>query len=134
MSALADRKEDAMPNGYTLVVEDDNDELDTIFDALVPDELVIASDGSAALHAIARRMPGAVVIDLDAPHVRELRLPQRLRAHPRTKDLPIVTMVSSPLDVARAENGRIVSDWFVRKPCGSLALAAAIEAARARHA
>jgi DNA-binding response OmpR family regulator len=122
-----------MPNGYTLIVEDDRAELDTIFDALVPGDLVVANDGAAALDAIARRMPEAVVIDLDAPRVRELRLPQRLRAHPLTKNLPIVTMVSSPFDVARAENGRIVSDWFVRKPCGPLALAAAVEAARACH-
>ena len=130
-----------MHDGYTLVVEDDLDELDTILSALPAGTIrVVVEDGGEALRILYGRTPkglGApalIVIDLDSSRVRDFQLPQLVRAHPRTAHLPMVTLVGSNADVCRARNGRIVSDWFVRKPTGSFALGAAIEAAHACHA
>jgi DNA-binding response OmpR family regulator len=136
-----------MKKGYTLVVEDDRDELDTILSALahreIPGEVVVVESGGEALQTLFGKdgpslrglgLPRLVVLDADAPRVRALDLPLLVRMHPRTARLPIVTLVSSPDDVCRARDGRLVADWFVRKPCGVLALGAAVEAAQARRA
>lgn len=129
-----------MTDGYTLVVEDDLDELDTILSALPQDShRVVVEDGGEALRILFGKaprglgLPRLVVIDLDSSRVRDFQLPLLIRAHPRTAHLPLVTLLGSAGDVCRAQNGRIVSDWFVRKPSGTLALGAAIEAAFARH-
>ena len=130
-----------MKRGYTLVVEDDLEELETILKALaerpLPGDVVVASDGGEALHALygATRLghPDLLIVDADAPKVRELQLPVLARAHPVTANLPIVTIVGSVHDLWRERDGRLISDWFVRKPCGVLALGAAITAAQAHR-
>jgi DNA-binding response OmpR family regulator len=125
----------------TLVVEDDPVELETILRALAAHnfvgDIVIAQDGYQAVNALyAQRRPiraDLLIIDADARSVRELQLPVLTRAQALTRESAIVTLVGDVHDLWRARGGRLVSDWFVRKPTCARALSAAITAACALH-
>ena len=134
-----------MRPGYTLIVEDDEDELAAIRSALPPHggEVVVIDDAGAALAALhgrraaahrRGRMPDLLIVDLDAARVRALELPQLLRMHPRTALVPMLALGAAADDVCRARSGRLPADWFIRKPWSAPALAAAVRAVHARVA
>jgi CheY-like chemotaxis protein len=89
-----------------LLVEDDLDEVDVALRALdqadldVPVE--VARDGVEALEALGlenghsdRRPPRVVFLDLKMPRVDGWEVLRRIRAHPRTADVPVVVLSSS---------------------------------------
>src|SRR5262249_32215844 len=56
-----------------------------------------ASDGEAALAAIRREKPAAVVLDLMMPKVDGFEVLRTLRATPATRDLPVVVVTAKEL-------------------------------------
>ena len=63
----------------------------------------VASDGAAALSAVARRLPDLVLLDLMLPIIDGFGVLSRLRADPQTAQLPVimVTAVSEPATLAK---------------------------------
>lgn len=106
------------------MVEDDPDDQELLRLALemtqAPAEVLVASDGDEALrYLLGADGPGRislVMLDLKLPKVGGLEVLQRLRADPRTRNLPVVVLSSSgePQDLVRAYD--LNANSYVRKP------------------
>ncbi len=68
-------------------------------------DVLLASDGVDALRVLEDRIPDAVVTDCQMPRMTGIELIRRLRADPRTEDLPIVMLTAKgyelPIDELR---------------------------------
>lgn len=83
----------ADPNPMLIVAADDDPSVRSLFVAeltVAGHEVVEAGDGVAALRAIERVSPGAVVLDVMMPELDGWALLGKLRADDRFKDLPVV--------------------------------------------
>src|SRR4030095_8596125 len=86
-----------------LLVEDSEDDVELTLRALrrnaVPGRVEVARDGAAALDYLLggpeAALPSVVLLDLNLPKVSGLEVLERLRAHPRTRLLPVVILTSS---------------------------------------
>lgn len=106
-----------------LVVEDDpNDEELTLralrrarADAIID----VAHDGQQALDLLLppdSELPGLVVLDIGLPRLSGIEVLERLRASPRTHQLPIVVFTSSDADRDRKACEQRGANQFVSKP------------------
>lgn len=74
-------------------------------------------DGMAALAAIARDKPSAVVLDLMMPEMTGQEVLRRLRSHPETRDLPVI-IYSADWDANNAELACLgISDFISKGSC-----------------
>ncbi|HEY0582264.1 MAG TPA: response regulator, partial [Chloroflexota bacterium] len=85
--------------GTVLVVDDDPALRDVLGSLLSEDgwRVTTASDGEAALAAIGREKPTAMVLDLMMPRVDGFEVLQQLRAEPTTRDLPVIVVTAKDL-------------------------------------
>ena len=61
--------------------------------------VTLAADGFDALEQISKKQPGIVLLDLEMPRLDGFEVLKRLRADPRTQDLPVI-VVTGREDVA----------------------------------
>jgi CheY-like chemotaxis protein len=114
-------------NGKTLLlVEDSADDEALVLRALrrhhVDARVLVAHDGVEALEhlfgpqAATHPVPDLVLLDLKMPRVDGFQVLERLRAEPRTHEIPVVVFSSSnePGDVRRSYD--LGASSFVRKP------------------
>ena len=96
-----------------LVVEDDTDLRRLFRTALAMAGYLVeeAADGVEALHAIENRAPDLVVLDLTLHGLDGLSVQQELAAHAITRDIPVVIVTGSAIEVG-GENVACV----LRKP------------------
>ncbi|WP_223732932.1 response regulator [Streptomyces purpurogeneiscleroticus] len=78
-------------------------------------EVVTAADGAECLDIVHDVCPDVVTLDVMMPRLNGLRTAERLRADPRTRELPIaIISACTPLEVG---NGEAVGvDAFLAKP------------------
>ncbi|MFC6061196.1 response regulator [Streptomyces ochraceiscleroticus] len=78
-------------------------------------EVVTAADGAECLDIVHEVCPDVVTLDVMMPRLNGLRTAERLRADPRTRELPIaIISACTPLEV---DNGEAVGvDAFLAKP------------------
>jgi two-component system, response regulator len=85
----------------------------------VPHEIVVVRDGAAALDRlfdVAHPLPTVVLLDLKLPKIDGLEVLRRVRAHPRTKLVPIVVLTASR-EVEDVERSYALgANAYVRKP------------------
>lgn len=113
-----------------LLVDDNQDDVSLTLRAFersaFPNELIVVKDGEEALDYLFATgpysdrnpevMPEVVLLDLNLPKVNGIEVLRRLRAHPRTRRLPVVILTSS------TERNDVVSAYdlgansFIRKP------------------
>lgn len=107
-----------------LLVEDNaDDELLTVR-ALkknnIGNALVVARTGEEAIElllgAAARVLPQLVLLDLNLPRLNGLEVLKRLRAHERTRLLPVVVLTSSREDRDLIDSYSLGANAYVRKP------------------
>lgn len=115
-----------MNEDRVLLVEDNPDDvtltLRAFRSARLTNEILVAEDGAAALALLLPEdgAPGpslaVVLLDLNLPKVDGHTVLRRLRADPRTKDLPVVVLTTSTMDrdVIEAYDGGANS--YVTKP------------------
>ena len=86
-------------NGTILVVDDDPALRDLMGNVLSEDgwRVVTAADGIAALAAVERDHPAAMVLDLMMPRVDGFEVLRTLRTQPATRDLPVIVMTAKDL-------------------------------------
>ncbi|MCA1646967.1 MAG: response regulator [Chloroflexi bacterium] len=86
-------------DGTILVVDDDPAVRDVLGGVLAEDgwRVVTAADGEAALAAVERDRPIAMVLDLMMPRVDGFEVLRTLRERPATRDLPIIVVTSREL-------------------------------------
>lgn len=113
-----------------LLVEDNPQDEQLILRALrkinLANQVDVVRDGQQALdylfgegEFLARAgasLPTVVLLDISLPRVTGLEVLDRLRAHPRTRLLPVVILTSSDEDRDRLRSYENGANSFVRKP------------------
>jgi signal transduction histidine kinase/CheY-like chemotaxis protein len=86
-------------DGSLLIVDDDPALRDVLSSLLTEDgwRVATAGDGQAALSAIARERPTAVVLDLMMPRIDGFEVLRTLREEPATRDLPVIVVTAREL-------------------------------------
>jgi CheY-like chemotaxis protein len=102
-----------------VLVVDDN-ELNTTYIATVlrnhPFEVEIASDGPAALAAIARRRPDVILLDIMMPGMSGLEVLDRLRRENHEPQIPVILITAKVHDSTLLEGYESGADYFIPKP------------------
>src|SRR6185437_1617730 len=89
-------------------------------------DVLTASNGSAALRVCAAELPDLVLLDVMMPRMDGFEVCRRLKANPRTADIPVV-MVTALSDVADRLRGlESGADEFLTKPVNDTALFARV--------
>lgn len=57
-----------------------------------------AADGAMAIALVAAHLPDIILLDLRLPDLDGVEVTRRLRADPRTADIPVVALSAMPLD------------------------------------
>ncbi|OHC62867.1 MAG: two-component system response regulator [Rhodocyclales bacterium RIFCSPLOWO2_02_FULL_63_24] len=86
----------------------------------------VARDGQQAVdylfgegefaHRAGADLPAAVLLDIGLPRLSGLEVLARVRAHPRTRVLPVVILTSSDEEKDRLKSYQSGANSFVRKP------------------
>jgi signal transduction histidine kinase/DNA-binding response OmpR family regulator len=86
-------------SGTVLVVDDDPSLRDVLSSVLSEDgwQVATANDGDAALAAVQRERPIAIVLDLMMPRVDGFEVLRTLRDQPATRDVPIIVVTAKEL-------------------------------------
>lgn len=96
--------------------------------------VTVASDGAQALETLigsmtagpsCPRLPAIVLLDLDLPKVHGFEVLKRIRAHPRTKTLPVI-ILTSDRDMDAALGYTFGANGFLRKPLDFAAFSQAL--------
>lgn len=87
-----------------LLVEDDDMSRDMLSRRLQRrgHEVVVAEDGASALRLAAEAPPQLVLMDLRMPDPDGWETTRRLKADPRTKDVPVIALTAHTADADRA--------------------------------
>lgn len=106
-----------------LLVEDNPDDEELTSMALreghLANRMVVAHDGAEALEYLldpARPLPAVVLLDLRLPRMSGTQVLERMRAEPRTRQVPVVVLTSSSEEEDRVISYRCGANSFVRKP------------------
>jgi len=119
-----------MADKIILLVEDNPDDEKLTLRALqknkISNEVVVARDGVEALDYLLgngsgggnnlKPLPQVVLLDLKLPKLDGLEVLRRLRAHERTKLLPVVILTSSNEEQDRISGYGLGANSYVRKP------------------
>ncbi|SRR5260221_6981917 len=118
-----------MADKIILLVEDNPDDEKLTLRALqknkISNEVVVARDGVEALDYLfgsgphtgnSNPLPQVVLLDLKLPKLDGLEVLRRLRAHERTKLLPVVILTSSNEEHDRIIGYGLGANSYVRKP------------------
>jgi two-component system phosphate regulon response regulator PhoB len=113
-----------------LVVDDEEDLLELVRFNLVRDgyAVAVASTGEDALRMIRRESPDLVVLDLMLPGIDGLEICRRLKADPRTREIPIVMLTAKGEErdvIAGLDRG---ADDYITKPFSPRVLSARVKA------
>jgi two-component system cell cycle response regulator len=111
--------------GASILVVDDNEQNLELIQAYLDDvgcTIRAARDGVEALASVQEREPDLILLDVMMPRMSGFQVCERLKAAPKTRDIPIVmvTALNEVGDVERAvESG---ADDFLTKPVNKLEL------------
>jgi two-component system, cell cycle response regulator DivK len=102
-----------------LIVDDSQDvrELYSLYLTHQGFSVKLASDGVAAVDAAIALKPDVIVMDLSMPTVDGITATRRLKAHPRTRRIPVILLTGYPYHAI--ERGALEAgvDVFLTKPC-----------------
>ncbi len=117
---------DAGTEPVVLLVEDDQSSADLIAAYLEGSgyAVVVAADGAAAVSAMARTEPVAVILDIQLPEVDGWAVLRAIKADPRTADIPVI--VTSVLD-ERARGLSLGAAAYLVKPVSRIDLLATLD-------
>ena len=119
-----------MGDRIILLVEDNPDDVALTLRALkknnILNQVVVAEDGAKALEYLfgtgefagrnVESLPAVVLLDLKLPKVDGLEVLRRLRAHERTKLLPVVILTSSKEEQDVIAGYELGANSYIRKP------------------
>jgi DNA-binding response OmpR family regulator len=91
-------------------------------------EIAVATDGEAALQAIAERPPDLVILAVMLPRMNGFDVCRRVRADPRLADVRILMLTAKGRDTEVAKGLGLGADAYVTKPFSTRDLVAQIAA------
>jgi response regulator RpfG family c-di-GMP phosphodiesterase len=115
--------------GLRILLVDDDPALRTLLRTTFEVADVDVADAASAAEArrfIAVAPPSVIVLDVNMPGTTGLELCLELKAHPHTRDIPVILLTGSE-GGTEAEAERAGADAFVRKPFSPLELLAVAE-------
>ncbi len=129
-----------MERKVILLVEDNADDealtLRSLSKSKVGNEVVVVRDGVEALEYLLGTgdndsenrgvLPEVILLDLKLPRIDGLEVLRRIRAHERTKFVPVVVLTSSDEEPDLVESYRLGANSYVRKPVDFTRFAEAI--------
>ena len=101
-----------------LIADDDPDILELLTLNLEHEgfEVLGASDGDEAWALVRDAMPDLVVLDVMMPERDGLDVLTSLKAHPRTRHIPVVLLTAKATDAEVWEGWRAGADYYMTKP------------------
>jgi two-component system response regulator len=113
-----------MISNAILLVEDEPDDIELTRLALeksrVANKIFVAQDGVEALEMLhgpnATELPALVLLDLKLPRIDGIEVLRRIRAHERTRFLPVVVLTSSREERDLIETYALGVNSYVVKP------------------
>ncbi len=117
-----------MQSKIILLVEDNSDDVDLTLRAFgkshIANEVVVCRDGADALDFLFARgayagrtdLPQVILLDLNLPKVQGLEVLRQIRAHERTRRLPVVILTSSNEEKDVIMSYDLGANSFVQKP------------------
>jgi two-component system response regulator len=115
-----------MNAGTILLVDDSPDHIALTLRALKKNNMAnhvdVATDGEEALRYLLpeersdNRLPALVLLDINLPKVNGLDVLRAIRAHERTRHLPVVVLTTSNEERDIVETYNLGANSFVRKP------------------
>ncbi|MGF1496870.1 MAG: response regulator transcription factor [Elainellaceae cyanobacterium] len=101
-----------------LVVEDSPTQREMITDLLKGSGLtvIVANDGVEALEQIQGHLPDLVVLDIVMPRMNGYEVCRRLKADPKTQDVPVVMCSSKGEEFDRYWGMKQGADAYIAKP------------------
>lgn len=117
-----------------LVVDDEPDlvELVSYNLELAGYRVISADNGFDAIRLVASQSPSIVVLDVMMPEISGTEVARRLRANPKTRDVPIVMLTARATESDQVAGLATGADDYVVKPFSMRVLLARIEAALRR--
>jgi CheY-like chemotaxis protein len=88
------------PRDGTVLIVDDDPALREVLSSLLAEDgwrVTTAADGEAALAAVEREKPAAMVLDLMMPRIDGFEVLRTLRTMPTTRDLPVIVVTAKDL-------------------------------------
>jgi CheY-like chemotaxis protein len=88
------------PEDASVLIVDDDPALREVLSSVLAEDgwrVATAADGAAALAAIERERPTAVVLDLMIPRVDGFEVLRALRTNPGTRDVPVIVVTAKDL-------------------------------------
>jgi two-component system, cell cycle response regulator DivK len=104
--------------GRILVVEDNPKNLKLVRDVLrfCGYEVIEATSGEDGVRLAADASPDLILMDLQLPGIDGAEALRRIRASERTRDVPVVAVTASAMDVDRERAFASGFDGYVEKP------------------
>lgn len=104
-----------------MVVDDEPDVVDLVKLVLESDgfDVVTAYSGKEALDKIALEMPDLVLLDIMMPQMDGWEVYSRIKAHPKTKDIPVAMLTAKSQSIDKMIGLHVVKvDDYITKPFG----------------
>lgn len=89
-------------------------------------EVLVGLDGSSALELAEREQPDIVLLDVMMPLMDGFEVCRRLKANPRTADIPVVMVTALSDRADRVRGLEVGADDFLTKPINDIALFARV--------
>ena len=116
-----------MSSSTVLIVDDSPDDVRLTLRALkksgVTNPVDIAADGQEALdyllptdRTVTPALPALILLDINLPKINGLEVLRAIRAHDRTRYLPVVVLTTSNEERDIVETYNLGANSFVRKP------------------
>lgn len=106
------------PVATILIVDDSPENLYCLNELLVPKYRVLAANTGESGLALAnsQRMPDLILLDVMMPDMDGFAVLQQLRAHPATKDIPIIFLTAMALAEDEERGLELGADDYITKP------------------
>lgn len=121
---------------FAVVVEDERDVADLIRHTLEREGYQVRhfADGSLAFASIERDPPDVVVLDLMLPSIDGFEVCRRIRANPRTAQIPILMLTARSEDIDQVAGLEVGADDYITKPFSPRVLVARVRSILRRGA
>lgn len=119
-----------MKGKVILLADDSDDDVTLTLFAIkknnILNEVIVVQDGVEALDYLfgkgdysgrdIKQQPELILLDLKMPKMDGLQVLHRIRADPRTTNLPVVVLTSSREDIDRVESYQLGANGYIQKP------------------